>query len=317
MPAGVTGDPARGARALPRPRQGPVHGLPPGARATTCGRPAAWGPISRRSATASCPTPTSTSSSGIRASIFPNTVDAAVGRRRASSRPRRSSTSSPICRRCTGPVPAEKDPDRNPFTRQQAGRLRRQPRSDEQPRRRCSPRAPRRCGARAGPGGQGVRRLPRGRRRRGAMRGVATRYPKHVAAYGRVMSARGLPRPCTARRRPAGRCRSRARTNLDLTMLVKMASNGHAGGGRHVEPARRGRRWPAARRSFDRRVGERNHACADCHTPETRRQQVPGRPPARRRHRRPHAPLPDLADEPERRVGHAQADAVVHDAARA
>src|SRR2546428_420549 len=44
--------------------------------------------------------------------------------------------------------------------------------------------------------------------------------------------------------------------------------------------------------------------------------QVPGRPPPRRRHRRPDQELSRLAHGPQRGVGHAQALPVVHDAAR-
>src|SRR5207245_1115169 len=47
-----------------------------------------------------------------------------------------------------------------------------------------------------------------------------------------------------------------------------------------------------------------------------RRQQVPGRPDARRRDRGTHAPLPDVAHQSGRRLGHAPALPVVHDAAR-
>src|SRR5439155_203815 len=47
-----------------------------------------------------------------------------------------------------------------------------------------------------------------------------------------------------------------------------------------------------------------------------RRRQVSGRTPARQRAERAHPALPDMAHQPGGRVGHAQADAVVHDSAR-
>jgi sulfur-oxidizing protein SoxA len=55
--------------------------------------------------------------------------------------------------------------------------------------------------------------------------------------------------------------------NLDVTVLVKMASNGmplalDLAAPEHVAALERGKR------SFYRRVGQRNHACADCHTTE-------------------------------------------------
>ena len=55
--------------------------------------------------------------------------------------------------------------------------------------------------------------------------------------------------------------------NLDMTMLVKTASNGLPVA---VDVDSRAARaaWLRGRASFNRRVGERNHACADCHTPE-------------------------------------------------
>jgi len=99
-----------------------------------------------------------------------------------------------------------------------------------------------------------------------AMKGVATRYPQHVARYGRVMGMEdfltvhapettGLPLP------------AESADNLDLTMLVKMASNGMPVSldlARPENAAALGR----GRASFHKRVGQRNHACADCHTTE-------------------------------------------------
>jgi L-cysteine S-thiosulfotransferase len=97
-----------------------------------------------------------------------------------------------------------------------------------------------------------------------AMKGVATRYPKYVARYGRVMSVEdfltvhspettGAPMP------------AESADNLDMTVLVKMASNGIAvavdlSSPEHREALERGRQ------TFNKRVGQRNHACADCHT---------------------------------------------------
>jgi len=68
--------------------------------------------------------------------------------------------------------------------------------------------------------------------------------------------------------------------NVDLAMLVKMASDGRRSPS--IRPARRrARRWRGGKATFYRRVGERNHACADCHTPDKGRQQVPRGPSAR------------------------------------
>ena len=99
-----------------------------------------------------------------------------------------------------------------------------------------------------------------------AMRGAATRYPKHVKAWGRVMSLEDFLEvhgPETTGRAYA----AESSENLTLTVLLKMASNGL--------PVQVDTTSPEARAailrgkaSFYRRVGERNHACADCHTPE-------------------------------------------------
>jgi len=52
-----------------------------------------------------------------------------------------------------------------------------------------------------------------------------------------------------------------------MSMLVKMASNGMPVG---IDTSSQEARAALARgkATFYRRVGERNHACADCHTPE-------------------------------------------------
>ena len=98
------------------------------------------------------------------------------------------------------------------------------------------------------------------------MRGVAAGYPRHVAAHRRIMSIEdflavhasettGTPMP------------AESGANLDMTMLVKMASNGMPV---RLDLARPEHRAAIARgqASFERRVGQRNHACADCHTVE-------------------------------------------------
>jgi sulfur-oxidizing protein SoxA len=99
-----------------------------------------------------------------------------------------------------------------------------------------------------------------------AMKGVAVRYPKFVPQYRRVMSIEdfltmhGPERTGTAY--PA-----ESEANLDMTMLVKMASNGLPVAVDTDSPPARAA-LERGRASFYRRVGERNHACADCHTPD-------------------------------------------------
>jgi sulfur-oxidizing protein SoxA len=99
-----------------------------------------------------------------------------------------------------------------------------------------------------------------------AMKGVATRYPKHVARYGRVMSIEDFltvhAPETTGRPMPA-----QSADNLTMTILIKMASNGMPVRV-DVDSAEARAAWLRGQASFNRRVGQRNHACADCHTPE-------------------------------------------------
>jgi L-cysteine S-thiosulfotransferase len=99
-----------------------------------------------------------------------------------------------------------------------------------------------------------------------AMKGVATRYPKVVARYGRTMAIEDFlavhAPETTGTALPA-----ESAENLTMTMLIKMASNGM--------PVNVDITSPEAKAAYDRgrvlfykRVGQRNHACADCHTSE-------------------------------------------------
>jgi L-cysteine S-thiosulfotransferase len=99
-----------------------------------------------------------------------------------------------------------------------------------------------------------------------AMKGVTTRYPKLVKSAGRVMSVEDwltVHGPTTTGRPML----AQSADNLTMAMLIRMASNGmpvavDVGSGE----ARAG--FERGRASFYRRVGERNHSCADCHVPE-------------------------------------------------
>jgi sulfur-oxidizing protein SoxA len=99
-----------------------------------------------------------------------------------------------------------------------------------------------------------------------AMKGVATRYPRFVAKYGRVMSVEDFL-TVHGPERTGAPFAAESDDNLTMTLLVKMASNGLPVA---VDTRSREARAALARgqASFYRRVGERNHACADCHTPD-------------------------------------------------
>ena len=301
MPAGVTGDPEEGPRALPGPRQGPVHGLPPGARRRrVAGRQRRARSLDDRRPQAArrVPLPAALGSARRRSR---NTVDAAVGRPGRASRPRSSSTSSPISRRCTG--------RRRPRRIRIATRSRAASPSASATTsiRRTTPRVLRAEGAEAlveprGTGRQVVRRLPPGRRRRRRCAAWRRAIRRYVTAYGRVMAIEDFlsvhgpettgraARRSRAPRTSTSRCWSRWRPTACRWRSTRRAREARAAlaRGRGVVRAARGRAQSRVRRL--------PHA-------RPRRQQVPRRPSARRRHRRADAPLPDLAHEPERRRG--------------
>jgi sulfur-oxidizing protein SoxA len=99
-----------------------------------------------------------------------------------------------------------------------------------------------------------------------AMRGVATRYPRHVTTYERTMGIEDFlavhgPEK-TGRALPV-----ESAPNVDLTMVIKMASNGLPVAVDTTSPRARAA-LARGKASFEKRVGERNHACADCHVPD-------------------------------------------------
>ena len=118
---------------------------------------------------------------------------------------------------------------------------------------------------REGAGRQGLRRLPRGRPGRGdagrghplsEVRGRLRRVMSiedFLSVHGPETTGAPLPAESAA--------------NLDLAMLVKMASNGMPVAVDTTSPEARAA-LARGQATFYRRVGERNHACADCHTPD-------------------------------------------------
>jgi sulfur-oxidizing protein SoxA len=99
-----------------------------------------------------------------------------------------------------------------------------------------------------------------------AMRGVATRYPRFVKGYARVMSLEDLLTVHGPER--TGRALPmESDDNVHLATRIKMASNGLPLAVDVESPEARAA-LARGEASFHRRVGQRNHACADCHTPE-------------------------------------------------
>jgi sulfur-oxidizing protein SoxA len=99
-----------------------------------------------------------------------------------------------------------------------------------------------------------------------AMRGVATRYPRVVPRYGRVMSIEDFLE-VHALERTGRSMPSQSDDNLSMAVLVKMASNGLPVAVDVTSPPAQAA-LARGRASFDKRVGQRNHSCADCHTAE-------------------------------------------------
>jgi sulfur-oxidizing protein SoxA len=97
-----------------------------------------------------------------------------------------------------------------------------------------------------------------------AMRGVATRYPRYLPSFRRVMALEDFLTvhgpETTGETLPM-----ESAANVDLTMLIKMASNGLPVAVDTTTPPARAA-LARGEATFYRRVGERNHACADCHT---------------------------------------------------
>ena len=99
-----------------------------------------------------------------------------------------------------------------------------------------------------------------------ALRGVATKYPRFVPAWGRVMAIEDFL-SVHAPQTTGSTLAVESADNVSLTMFVKMASNGLPVAVDTTSPEARAA-LARGRVSFVRRVGERNHACADCHTAE-------------------------------------------------
>jgi sulfur-oxidizing protein SoxA len=159
------------------------------------------------------------------------------------------------------PVPPEKDPDRNPLTRRKPVGFGDNLDPTNNPGMLLADSGDALWTAR-GPAAKACADCHAGGVER-AMRGAATRYPRFVKAYGRVMSIEDFLTAhgpeTTGRPLPA-----ESTDNLHLTMLIKRASNGLPV---TVDTSSREARAAIARgkATFEKRVGQRNHACADCH----------------------------------------------------
>ena len=163
-----------------------------------------------------------------------------------------------------GPAPAEKDPDRNPQTRHKPVGFGDNLDPTNNPAVMLAEDAAAQWNAK-GPAGKACADCHAGGPG-AAMKGVATRYPRYATQYRRVMSIEdflAVHGPETTGTSFPGESEG----NLDMAVLVKMASNGMPVAVDTESPVARAA-LVRGKATFYRRVGERNHACADCHTPE-------------------------------------------------
>ena len=98
-----------------------------------------------------------------------------------------------------------------------------------------------------------------------SMKGVATKYPKFVAKYGRVMAIEDFLAPHTEDTMGGNVLPAQGEPNIHLAALIKLQSSGM--------PLQLDLDSPEAKAAlqrgeatFKKRVGLRNHACVDCHT---------------------------------------------------
>lgn len=96
------------------------------------------------------------------------------------------------------------------------------------------------------------------------MKGVAVKYPRYVANYGRVMSIEDFLQ-VHAYEETGLQMPSESEANLNMAILLRMASNGMPVEV-DVTSAEARAAWERGKVSFYKKVGQRNHACADCHT---------------------------------------------------
>ena len=96
-----------------------------------------------------------------------------------------------------------------------------------------------------------------------AMKGVATKYPKYVSTYRRMMSIGDwltVHAPETTGREML----AESADNLNMTILIKMQSNGMPVNVDTTSPEAAAA-YKRGQAVYFKRVGQRNHACADCH----------------------------------------------------
>jgi len=262
MPSGVAGDPAKGRALFLNRAKGPCTGchLVPGADVWPAG---SVGPDLSTLADRNLPDAYLYQQLWDSRVTFPNTVMPPWGAQGMFT-PEDIVHLVAYLQTLRGPVVAEKDADRNPFTRRKPVGFGDNLDATNNPAVVRAESAESLWNAR-GPAGKSCADCHAGGAA-ASMRGVATRYPKHVTAHGRVMAIEDFlsvhDSETTGRPLPVESAQS-----IDLTMLIKMASNGLPVAVDTKSPRARAA-LARGKATFEKRVGERNHSCADCHTPD-------------------------------------------------
>jgi sulfur-oxidizing protein SoxA len=99
-----------------------------------------------------------------------------------------------------------------------------------------------------------------------AMKGVATKYPKYIGRYGRVMSIEDLLAVHTPET-TGMEMLAQSPENLNMAMLIKMQSNGMPVSVDVTSPEAKAA-YERGKALYFKKVGQRSHACVDCHDKE-------------------------------------------------
>jgi L-cysteine S-thiosulfotransferase len=97
-----------------------------------------------------------------------------------------------------------------------------------------------------------------------SMRGVATKWPKYVPEYNRVMSLEDFLAPHAEETLGQHLYPAQGEDNIYMVGLIKMQSNGMPVDLDLDNPETQAA-LARGEETFNKRVGQRNHACADCH----------------------------------------------------
>lgn len=162
----------------------------------------------------------------------------------------------------TGPLPPEKDPRRDPRTREKSAGFGDNLDPTNNPAVIAGEEA---IGAwkKAGPKGKSCASCHEASPAK-SMKGVATKYPKYVAKYERVMAIEEFLQ-MHAPETTGASMPSQSGGNAAISILVKMQSNGMKVNLDLTSPEAKAA-LERGKSTFNKKVGKRNNSCADCHS---------------------------------------------------